>query len=1764
MPEAIDASSIATNYYKLAHLCSVTYLIYTTNNATNDLTLLELELLVRHSHPKCLVTYYNKYLYCFQFNHIDEQLDLTVEYPQLQLKYSNQVSANMLSNPPKVASEKDNNSGNEYLAYACLSFLKAVKKLVLFNLSRNGAVQLFGNYAVIKEQGSSNSILHLDPILLPNGDLLISVSEKCHLQLFDSSIVNINEIESVDLNFVLYIIPSGIRCHLYDNVNIASNFTTDPPKNSEVLMKLIEYSTGVDRGLLSPLIWVKLVPNLQHLNNQTSKISKFIHSVDNKKFILWPWRLCLLQFGLNEKEDTVSSSGITCDPLNLISDFIDFNISHHHQANVAGQLNPSHQHNQSFNYSIPSALSTGMSSSGPNENKGDLNIVGDIPGSVLDIFGIQSSDTNDFFNGANFQGSQGQNDIKSDTQESVKKNSDEEDMEMEDLFGDASEDEKGTTEASANELNEEKLFENLFNDELNQEKQANELDTISKSIEDDVLKEESVRLEDLKEYKDSKLQPSAIIPNTFIDIPKDQMTIPSLKNLKQTPQIYNDPGAPMPIVPTPIFPQSGANYTAPGSVQSVNPPTSAAATDNEGNEASRSIFSPILFNPIIKSNIDTKYGKGGKFYVDKEVSAGPDIDSKRKTLRATSVSGFELPQRREDFIGIESIVEDNNRRQASEFPEEQDNEGMKDESRDNHMNEKDNIIKNLEGFDEDEEEDDDENEDEDEDEESDEDDDMNLDYIDMNMKRSPPLKLNTLNDPYVAQLNPAGVNFNESNFNAKQMLANSYNVSSMNTGGFSSPTSFGINTSKTNVPPKNDSPFGLNNFIKDDHNGTTSPTGVNSEQLNPKQEQSDNSPMVVDMDIEKKSTSKDAENTPSGVTTPNARGSIPESSNCLPLILRGINVSSIPSSFILNNIFVSNKISTISTSFDMDMEDENEWSDYELCKNSEMTVKLNNLDEFLKWLGPNLIFDMGLNKYQKFLEMKISNHEKNEENYDNIEGKAPSRKFENKLCDIFPFCYKVNLNEFTIEPNVNELKGETNTIQDELDNQLSFLDDITNEDILNPRTQLKKLNSIEWDTIYSETSANKENWKKYQEIVHNVGQSSLVNTLEDGTIFTLANDKARVLKHNDTILNLNSIGIKFWKYLNFSPLNGPKNFQLLLISEHDHNMLHHNYNIEFLNFLVYNYKECCFGTISKINLQPSDSRPNVEGIDNGLLLVHKEEGDNAYGNIYKQINRKLNALVEMIKSDLINKTNKFEFDRPLLLLFINFDESVNSLLQISKLIRNFKLFLSHHQLPLVEVFAHIIPWSLIIKQSGNQRRLKYLSNFKLSKLSMNLYNQCPNERTIGKPVKEPTKHLFTQLVKEPPSNLNFKFMNNVSNGNGKTSFNDDIFLHLAYERSIDKNWFSAAWSDPLGIVVLTKSWHCSPLLQKTNNKNVHSLESISDEIWNTSTALFKKLNDEVIKRTSGLGGKKFLVLTRINSIIPDDELIHWKRLSIKHKDISLIVLSVNKAPKLLFSGPTGAGEQEDKWNNNSNTNININDASTNLDNNLTTNSTNQAGNNDFFKAFGSSNPSPNNNGGSMSISPSNNVGINFHSPQQFLNAPGNFLSPQDFVTSTGGATNSNTNPASNGSQDNPDAIIHDPTEELTAVIPKAPLPSFNSPTRLGMKIGYLIKDTGLSTDEQIKQYLVYEVNLLSCSNYWNLNAIMKILLNQYKKLITLNDILCVNEIDGTIANNSAKKDPNTTPDTTLPLNQAASGLIPWHIAAVTKSLDYLIHIDVEE
>lgn len=1817
MVSPIDPSSIATHYYKLAHLSAIKYTIYTTTgsttaNPTNDQTLLELELSIRHDRPGILLTYYNKCLYRFQFVHIpDESLNITDDYPLLYEKYSNTVKVDVMANPPKPttpANDPESSEESLYIPYISLTFLKAVKKLILFRLSLSSALQLFGNYAVVNESNGDNKdtygkhIIHIDPLLLSNGDLMVCISQKNKLTLFDSNVLFRQSQNSSQLDillkktYVIYIVPSGIRCHLYYSDDPLQSFSSTPPKNGESIINLIKLSTGLDLQAQADesgkdILWVKLIPNLQHLNNQTSRISRFIHPVDNRKFILWPWSLCLIQFGYHEfnveaeVSDTLMSASTSTefpDPLHLLLDLMDFNITQLH----INQMSPMHfnsnlsistssnipgTHNPTNPFSVPSAGSNGITTADNNPGQHASSI-----GESHDIHGSDFENMNDGF----LNNIQDKNPNNSSMGMTVSGDNEENNSgsEIDDLFGDDSEDEKDAEndndqiEALKEEVDEkEGQIDNLEeaqiqNDELagevngkqNEPDKPNDIKNLDPnglgiSLADKGPTELQSNSEDIEMTSTSPVallnEPVKFL-DTYIDIPKDQMTIAPLRNYlskSKTPQSYSDPGAPPPIMPTPVFPASA--------VMGGAPTTNGIPSDNDDSQ-SRSIFLPLLFNPIIKSNIDTKYGKGGKFYVEKE----PMVEERRRSLRATSVVGYESINTRKESEGAESLG---------------------------------NILHRYENYKSDDGEDMNE-------EESDEDEEQPREILDSNItsKRSPPLLLNVSSDPFM--LRSSAHDNDHSSAALSGIPAPSVNNATLNSiGDFSSPMSGGQGIPQLlSGVPKLESPFGgfgMSNA------SVFSSRGNMVGSISPVEERSDVSDELSENeDMEIASISESMEPVPDStvvkapepvhtplVTTKSKSGSPPisESSNCSPLILRCINVSTIPNVFILNNIEVPAPAPSTNLSMYVDDIEENEWADDEetgdpLARRG-MVVKVGHLNDILKWLTPSLIFDMGLNLIDRLLELKVPSSEMSVPKKYVVDGQQPD--FERVFEANFPLAYRINLNEFINDMSPDEpseyssgnVQPTSSASANDIESQLSFLDDITNDEILNPRGQIRRLQSLDWDSIYCDVVKNKQNSEEYRTILFNA--SNKKPTQDDDFLFPLKQSKARVHKQTDTIVNLNSIGLNFWKYLRLSPPNGPKNFQMLLVSRelsntHDIHQSTDCSNIysKFMDSLVYNYRECNLGNISRINLT-SDTRRDVDQFSNGMLLV----GASSSSNFYSEANKRMSTLAEQIRMDLINKTNRFEFDRPLLVMFINYDDSVNSLLRIAKVCRNFQASLHRHQVPLVEVFSYVIPWSHIMKKVGTSRNsLRYLSNSKLCKISMNLYNQCPDLIPPTKKQLVKFKSIYTQLVKDPPSKSDFKFLNGREGASGMalsgkdyytgTSYNSEIFLHMAYERSIDKNWFCAAWSDPLGLTAFTKTWFCSPAYVKSHGKDVHDIGTICDEIWEISIELFKKLNDDIIKGMSGFGGKKFLVLTRVNSIIPDDELVHWKRLSMKHKDVSLIVLSVNNSPKILFN-------HNDEDSSKDNFDEQQRQQLSGIQQNLTrTQQTmmelTKNGSNDFFKNFNqysdgeSATTSPNL---AMATSPFNGTGISFHSPQQFTNAPGNFLSPQDMMTSSGGGasgTGHNSNDSSGnlynrfiGRNDSIDNILYDSRDIIHAVLPKVPLPSFNSPTRLGMKMGYLLKE--FKTPNGNKSYLVYEVNLLSCSNYWNLNSIMKVILRQYRNLITLNDVLGVRDVNtGTPQNASVDES----------LEYSISGLVPWHVAAVSKALDYLVHIDVKE
>lgn len=1262
----LPALRIATHHHKIAHVSHVSYTVYTCAEH-GDQFLLELELRIRSEHPRILVTYYNKCLFHFRFSHWPPAPPLHEAYPLLR-KSERTVAAELLANPYK--SRKDDAEA----AYASLSFAKALKKMIVYSLCPQ--MRPFGNL-VLLPRGSRYAVVQAEPVLQANGDIVVALSQRGQTQLFASSVLPTGDFASLAQLCAIYVVPLGLRCHLYDPVDYGASFSYTAPASGGALLDLLRLSTGIE--LAGNLLWVKLIPNLQHLNNQTLRVARFIHDVDNKKYIVWPWALCVLQFGHVPREAPTPLAK-EADAFSLISDFINFSINH--------ALSPV---KVSTAPSVPSVSSHKESPAQPD-----------------------------------------------------------------DLFGESSGSES----------------------------------------------EQEPPREEPREPKE-ETAPAAPEQAPF-NIPRDQMIYPN-----STPLSYRDPGAPLPVMPTPTF---------------------------SWREKGEGLFSPIVFNPMIKSNIDTKYDKGGKFYVDKE----PTV----KRVRETSV-GYDPLERAASESVLDLDTDDSS--DADEEPTE-----------------------------------------------------------------SPEQK--PLTQTLLSPLGP--YRKIESPF-AQDVLLSGPDVL------------LSVPDVLLSVPDRTDEKPHLKE--------TGSP----------------------------------------GIT---------EASNCLPLILRSINVFSIPDLFILNSKVVQG------LSMDVDYEED----DFD-TRHGAMYVKGQDIGELLKWLTPLLAFDLGAFDVAKLLRLLLP------------EESAPIQDTD---CEVphdvaalfaaaFPLSYRVPLQEFVVYKERDEM-------------QMSFLED-------SPET---------WDSL-EVSAANRESFTTYTKSL------SLEKDVGD-LVFSLGDAKARVTKHDKTTLNLDSLGLRFWNYLNFSPISGPKKFQVLLVTEQapDRAQQFGHSVGNLLDLLRDTFRENNFGLVTRLDLQTTDTRPDLEGISNGLLVAPR-------ASFYKTVSKKLRGLAELIKLDLINKTHRFEFDRPLLLLFVNSDESCNLVLQIGKVCRNFQVTLAAHQLALVDVFAHVLPWRQVVKQLRTRQHLRYLSNHRLLRICMALYNRCP------------APGLYTQLVRPPAS----------SRRDGM--FQNELFLHVAYERLVDKLWLCAAWLDPLGAVTHTQSWFCLATLK---DKDPHELGAIIAEIWDTLYRLFRVL----VEAAAGLEHRKCLVFTRVNSIIPDDELVHWKRLSSKYKDVLLVVLCAARVPKLLF-------RLEKK-------------------------------------------------------------------PQEFAKIP------------------METSPALGFSPLDPqeaDEVLQNPDDEVLAVISKTALPSFSAP-RLGMRMGYLVKEVGqgeqsggLSAGEgqnagstlglgdaapqDYAHHLVYEVTLLSCLAYWNLDAIMRMLLQQFRKMAVLNGVM------------------DTCSDADL-----LRRMVPWHVNAVARALRYLVHLWVDE
>lgn len=320
-----------------------------------------------------------------------------------------------------------------------------------------------------------------------------------------------------------------------------------------------------------------------------------------------------------------------------------------------------------------------------------------------------------------------------------------------------------------------------------------------------------------------------------------------------------------------------------------------------------------------------------------------------------------------------------------------------------------------------------------------------------------------------------------------------------------------------------------------------------------------------------------------------------------------------------------------------------------------------------------------------------------------------------------------------------------------------------------------------------------------------------------------------VRKH-DELVKIRSDVQTFSKFLNFKPPFGIKNFKFLLLASSFKNDC-----LSFVSTLSQTYISQEFGFCELLKLSDEGA--------NGLIFLKDFE------------RTKLLLLAAQIVSYC--STNKHSGSDANLMIIIPLEN--NNLTELVAKTRMFKLIRDEvrSKIPKLDLFFKIVPMGII--------RNPLTSVDSYYNLCASIYNLLPSKKTK-----------FTTIAHKLPESITFRTM---KSNHGSPIIHYDVYIHLAYSRSVDKKWVFAALSDSDGKENMIKSWY-------VGNSN-SAFDDSCNEIWSMALSL-----------ASHQYGKICLILTRLSGILPDDELMNWRRLS--GRNVHLAVVCVDDSTKISF------------------------------------------------------------------------------------------------------------------------------------------------------------------------------------------------------------------------------------------------------------------------
>ncbi|SCV01390.1 LAMI_0G11188g1_1 [Lachancea mirantina] len=605
--------NIATNFYKIGNIEKVNYAQLIQENSDSQWCI-QAELILRKENPKALVALFSRDLWCFSLN--DEPLPFPSHENGDEARPKLDKKGHFTPDVPKP---------NLPTPYAV--FLKALRRMVYVNLCLNSKESLvpFGNLGIYSRGSWASRIISFEPHLIESGELCLSMDMKeIPFVKLDAGLLR----DTFLTQSAVYLAPSGIRAFFA---------TKDPkdaicaaPKNAKILLITLLLSYGIDLTRRSEITWVNLIASLDHLNGQTSKVSRYLETPKTYKKVVWPLELCYAQMcsGFKPKDEMIEGE---LEPdldevFEIIDDFVQLKLTSAFRTpgsagtgtgtGTATGYNPLstgaaysdntqllHKHSNSIGPAPTSNINIPQSNSlktTPNELGSNITPApppSSAPPSADDQF--QSA----FLNSPHLNGDQ----LDKKRFNYIKHpNSD---NERSDAWLDK---EKSNIEAHQSDSPAEQMEKlvKIPNSEYDNDKPSEEDDMglLGDADDEELFGEHSdtddIQKQDLKDITDDMFelaQDSATdspsdsprqgafdhsknLKRKYLDIPLEEMTLP-------TTPLYTDPGAPLPVE-TP-------------------------------KDRKKSVFAPLNFNPIIESNVDNKYRNGGKFSIDTRKSEEP-------------------------------------------------------------------------------------------------------------------------------------------------------------------------------------------------------------------------------------------------------------------------------------------------------------------------------------------------------------------------------------------------------------------------------------------------------------------------------------------------------------------------------------------------------------------------------------------------------------------------------------------------------------------------------------------------------------------------------------------------------------------------------------------------------------------------------------------------------------------------------------------------------------------------------------------------------------------------------------------------------------------------------------------------------------------------------------------------------------------------------------------------------------------------------------